>query len=235
MIEQDSRQAIILLENVNKSFSRGHSHNIPVLHAINLAVEKGEFVVVYGPSGCGKTTLLNTLSGLEKPTSGEVKLKDKRIYSFNESARTSFRRETIGMVYQTPYWVKSLNLVENVALPLLIEGKGQAESFRRARLVLKQVGMKNFNERNPALLSGGEQQRAGIARALITNPSIIIADEPTGNLDSRSGDEIINLFKEIHAQKDKTFILVTHDEKYWTIGTRKVEMKDGKILHEKKI
>lgn len=232
MTEDSSRQAIILLENVNKSFGRGRNRPIPVLHSINLAVEKGEFVVIYGPSGCGKTTLLNTISGLEPPTTGKVELKNKKIYDYTEGKRTNFRRETIGMVYQSPYWVKSLNLIENVALPLLIEGKGQAESFRQARLMLRQVGMKNIKERNPSLLSGGEQQRSGIARALITNPSIIIADEPTGNLDSKSGDEIINLFKQIHLKNNKTFILVTHDEKYWSIGSRKVEMKDGKIVRE---
>lgn len=235
MIKNDLNQAIIVLENINKTFFKGRHHKVPVLHSINLAVKKGEFLVVYGPSGCGKTTLLNTISGLEVPTSGLVKLLNNKLYDLKDNQRADFRRKTVGMVYQTSYWVKSLNLVENIALPLLIGGEGQTESFRRARSILKLVGLNNLKERNPSLLSGGEQQRAGIARALITDPSIIIADEPTGNLDSKAGDEIISLFKEIHEKKDKTFILVTHSEKYWSVGTRKVEMKDGRIIHEKNI
>jgi putative ABC transport system ATP-binding protein len=225
------KEAIIDAENVTKNFVVG-KNIIHVLKGISLKIYPADFAVLFGPSGCGKSTLLNIFVGLEKPTSGIIKIRGKRIYRMSEEKRGTFRARKIGMVHQLPYWIKSLNVVENIAMPLIIESIKKNEAIGRARMTLEKLKLVHLAKQRPSQLSGGEQQKVGIARALVTDPWIIFADEPTGNLDSKSGDEVLSLLQELNREQKRTVLVVTHNEKYWNCGNRKIEMEDGKIIKD---
>jgi len=152
----------------------------------------------------------------------------------DDDERSTFRSKKIGMIYQMPYWIKSLNVVENVALPLIIEGVKESEAMRHAKTILTDLGIADLAKQMPTQLSGGQQQKAGLARALVSNPWILMADEPTGNLDSKSGDEIMEIFRELNKKHKRTILMVTHNEQYFNYGTRKIEMKDGEIIKDSK-
>ncbi|MEI6498687.1 MAG: ABC transporter ATP-binding protein [bacterium] len=220
---------IIKLKDVSREFHIG-KNVVVALKDIDFEVKARDFIILFGPSGCGKSTLLNTILGLDEPTTGTVAVRDTKIYSLSDDERAKYRVKKIGMVYQMSNWIKSLNVVENVAFPLIAQGIGQKEAIARAHKELKEIGIQRLAHQAPTQLSGGEQQKAGIARALVSNPHIIIADEPTGNLDSTSSDEIMSLFISLNLQKKKTILMVTHNQSYWDVGTERVEMKDGMII-----
>ncbi len=200
-----------------------------VLKGISFTVDKGDFLVIFGPSGCGKSTLLHGLLGLEEPTSGTISVLGKNIYDgWIEDNRSEFRKSHIGMVYQQPNWIKALTVLENVSFPLLMLGIAKQEAQIKAQEELKSIGMENWINYLPGELSSGQQQKASLARALVTNPEIIIADEPTGNLDFESGEELMELLVPL-TQKEKTVIMVTHDLEYLKYATRALKMFDGEV------
>jgi putative ABC transport system ATP-binding protein len=228
-----SQKKVIEVKNLKKTFGKGQSKN-QVLKGVNFKIYSGEFVVIFGPSGCGKTTLLNCMIGLEPPTEGEIDVRGTEIASLKEDERADFRARKFGIVYQMPYWVKSLNVKENVALPLTIAGSTEENALKRAKKTLSSVGLDKQIEQTPTELSGGEQQRAGLARALVSWPWIIVADEPTGNLDVESGKRIMDLLKKLSSEQKRTVILVTHNIDYLQYATRTIAMEDGQIVGDSK-
>jgi len=219
-------EKIIKTKNLTKIYGKGHAQ-VRALDGMSLSVERGEFLVVMGPSGSGKTTLLNMLGALDKPTSGEVFIDEVQISKVPERKLFKIRREKVGFIFQTYYLVPTLNALENVLVPTLPLGKDQ---FReKARELLETVGLNKRVHHRPSQLSGGEQQRTAIARALILDPPIILADEPTGNLDSKTGQEIVNLMRRLDKERGKTFVTVTHDPAITKAADRVVKILDGKI------
>jgi len=178
--------------------------------------------------------LFNVILGLDKPTKGDVIVRDSKIYNMDDDTRAKFRAKKIGMIYQMPYWIKSLNVVENVALPLIVEGEKEYEATKQAKSILQELKIIDLSNQIPTQLSGGEQQKVGMARALVSNPWILMADEPTGNLDSSSGEAIMKILKELNQKHKRTILMVTHNEDYFDYGTRRVEMKDGEIIKDTK-
>lgn len=229
--KQTNKKIIIHAENLSKTFDLGR-RQVQALKNVSLEIKKEDFVIVFGPSGCGKSTLLHIMAGTEDPTTGKVCVDDKDIYKMSEDDRGLFRSKKMGIIYQMPYWIKSLNVAENVAMPLIIEGIAKKKALSKAHSLLVDLNIDKLAKQNPAELSGGEQQKAGFARALVSDPAIIIADEPTGNLDSTSSDEIMSLFSTLNLKMKKTILLVTHNQAYWDLGTRRIEMKDGIIFKE---
>lgn len=220
---------IISVTNVFKTFHVG-MQDVTVLQNISFNVYPEDFMVIFGQSGSGKSTLLHILLGLEIPTSGTVKLIDKNLYGgWTEDDRSEFRKKHIGMVYQQPNWIKALNVIENVIFPLTLLGVEKSESFEKGAKILELVGMAKWAEYHPAELSSGQQQRIALARALITDPDMIIADEPTGNLDFSSGEEIMQLFKDTNS-RGKTIIMVTHDLEYIRFAKDAIQIRDGQIV-----
>ena len=224
-------ETIINVDKVSKDFLVGENV-INALKEVDLQISATDFMVIFGPSGCGKSTLLNTILGLDKPSKGNVTIRGTKIYSMEDDERALFRAKKIGMIYQMPHWIKSLNVIENVALPLIIEGEKEQEALRRAKKTLAELEIEKLAKQMPTQLSGGQQQKAGLARALISNPWILIADEPTGNLDTTSSDEIMALFDTLNKKFKRTIIMVTHNQAYWDMGTRRIQMQDGKIVKE---
>jgi macrolide transport system ATP-binding/permease protein len=227
---KDVKLAKILIraQSICKDFIVGE-RRVQGIKSADFVILDGSFTIIHGPSGSGKTTLLNILTGLDKPTTGTVEYQGKNIYELNEAELAHFRARTMGIVYQTSYWVKSLSVLENVALPLYFLGYGKDDAEREARESLRRVGMERYAATLPMLLSGGEQQRVAMARALVSNPNYIVADEPTGNLDSKSGDDIMGLLRYFHESLDRTIILVTHNENYLRYGSSILEVKDGVV------
>ena len=220
-------QKVISAQNINKSFKVG-PEIVHVLKDISIELESSNISIIIGPSGCGKSTLLHILLGLEKPDEGEVLINGNDIYSYEEGAMNRFRRKNIGMVYQHPNWVKSISVLENVALPYIINGEDVLQARVKAKELIDSIGMIEFINYSPVDLSSGQQQKIAFVRSLMNDPSIIIADEPTGNLDKDSGMELINL---LIAQKKmgKTILMVTHNLDYSKYADKLIEMVDGKI------
>lgn len=225
-------EVILELNNVHKSFDLG-AESVEIIKGVNFKVYKGDFVILFGPSGCGKSTVLNMSLGLEVPTEGSIQFLGKDLYSYNEDQRADLRKKEVGMVYQQSNWVKSLNVIENVYFPLTLKSEPMEKRVSKAMEILKMVGMENSAYQTPTELSSGQQQRISLSRALITEPSLIIADEPTGNLDSITGEAIMTLFKELN-QEGRTVIMVTHDLEYLKYATRSINMSDGLIIGEYK-
>ena len=222
---------VIRLTNVRKEYVVGESH-IHALDGVSLSVSPGEFVCISGRSGSGKSTMLNMLAGLEKPTSGEIVILDKHIENMSESARIRFRRQYIGFVFQSYNLMPQYTAVENVELPLMLRGIGKRERRKQALAVMEQVGIVSHAEHKPSELSGGQQQRVGIARALITKPPIIFADELTGNLDTKTSAEIMDLLPGLFRSSGTTFMLVSHDPDMSRYTDRTIHLLDGKIISE---
>lgn len=227
-----SQQLILRLDSIYKSFKVGQNE-VEIIKGITFQVNRGDFIVLFGPSGCGKSTVLNILLGLERPSKGAVTFLKTDLYSLNEDDRAQLRKEQIGMVYQQSNWVRSLNVLENVCFPLTLKGMDQAEREPLAMEALRKVEMDHTAEQITSELSSGQQQRVSLARALVTDPSLIVADEPTGNLDSKASSEIMELFKSFN-QKGKTVVLVTHDLEYLSYATRSIHMTDGQVIGEYK-
>ena len=222
---------VIRLQDVRKEYVVGDSH-IHALDGVSLTVSPGEFVCISGRSGSGKSTMLNMLAGLEKPTSGEIVILDKHIENMSESARIRFRRQYIGFVFQSYNLMPQYTAVENVELPLMLRGIGKRERRKQALAVMEQVGIVSHAEHKPSELSGGQQQRVGIARALITRPPIVFADELTGNLDTKTSAEIMDLLTGLFRSSGTTFMLVSHDPDMSQYTDLTIHLLDGKIISE---
>jgi len=218
----------ITIKDLNKSFVNGRE-TANILKNINLNVEKGEFVSIMGPSGCGKSTLLYLLGGLDKPTSGSVSLYGTDLASMKEKELCDMRSDKIGFVFQFYNLVPNLNVEDNIALPLMIAGKKRSSYKKKIDEVLEIIGMTDKRKLTPRELSGGQQQRVAIARALVFDPEILFLDEPIGNLDSKTGMRIMELFREINKRLGMTIVQVTHSEEAARYGTKLVRVLDGRI------
>lgn len=219
------------IKTVNLVKDFGDKNNkIRVLDNINIEIKDGEFVSLMGPSGSGKSTLLYLIGGLDKPTSGKVFINDKDISKLNDENMSKLRRKDIGFVFQFYNLVQNLTVEENIMLPVVMNGEKESNYKIRLDYILKTIGLEDKRKSLPKELSGGQQQRVSIARAIILNPSIVFADEPIGNLDSKSGKEVMELFKKINNEEHITILQVTHSEESAKYGNRIIRLKDGKIL-----
>ena len=221
---------ILVIENLKKIFEKG-GNKVNALSGVNLKIKKGEFVAIMGTSGSGKTTLLNVLGCLDKSTIGNVILDGKNIAKLNENELSKIRREKIGFVFQSANLLPILNAIENVELPMEAKKIPKNESLKRAKYLLKLVGLEERMKQRPAQLSAGEKQRVAIARAFANQPAIILADEPTGNLDSKTGIIIMELLQRLNQNIGTTIIVVTHDEKMALYADKKMVIEDGKITN----
>ncbi len=224
---------IVKLVNVYKDYFLGDVR-VPALRGIDLTIEQGEFIAITGPSGSGKSTLMHIIGCLDRPTRGKVYFKNKNVAQLDDNALSKIRRQEIGFVFQQFNLISTLNLLENVALPLLFDGVPRKKRIRRAAELLKMVGLEKRMFHKPNEISGGEMQRTAIARALANNPSLLLADEPTGNLDSKTGKQIMDIFKKINEDYGKTIIVVTHEKAVSDYAQRKIYLKDGKIISIKR-
>ena len=224
---------VVTINDVKRVYHMGKI-DVHALRGINLKVEKGEFVSIMGPSGCGKSTLMHIVGCLDRPSSGHVLLDDVDIDELDDNSLAEIRNKKVGFVFQTFNLLPKLNAVENVELPLIYAGVGFEERRRKAAALLELVGLKERIFHKPSELSGGQSQRVAIARSLANDPSIILADEPTGNLDSTSGEEILRLFHELNA-KGITLIIVTHDQEIANESKRIIRLKDGLVVADEKI
>lgn len=224
-----SHQTVLKVSHVHREFQLA-MEKLTVLHDVNFEVKQGSFTILYGPSGSGKSTMLNILLGLDPPTSGTVEMLGQDMYKLNPDGRAKFRHLALGMVYQSNFWISSLNVIENVAFPLYLAGHTFKTAEALAQQSLKNVGMDGFEKQMPTRLSGGQQQRVSMARALVSNPQIIVADEPTGNLDSKNGDMIMDLLAASVKDMGKTVILVTHNLEYLRYSDQQLQIKDGQII-----
>jgi putative ABC transport system ATP-binding protein len=215
--------------NLSRTFEVGETV-VEALHCINLEVAKGQFVALVGPSGSGKSTFLNLVGGLDRPSGGELWIDGVELSASKEKALTEHRRRRVGFVFQSFNLLPRLTALENVALPLMFVGVEEGERLDRARNLLGQVGLTERLEHRPTQLSGGEQQRVAIARALVNRPAIILADEPTGNLDSATGAEIMALLRRLNRDQGVTLLLVTHDPEAAAFADLIVQLRDGQVL-----
>jgi len=222
--------SIISLNNIQKTYSIGQVI-VNALQGINLKINKNEFVVIMGASGSGKTTLMNIIGCLDTPTNGEYYLNNQLVSGLSDDELAGIRNKEVGFIFQTFYLLPRYNALENVMLPLIYAGVNKNDRIARAEAMLEIVGLKDRMHHKPNELSGGQRQRVAIARALINNPSIILADEPTGNLDSRSSYEIMLLLEKLH-NEGNTIVLVTHEPDIALFGHRIVKLRDGKIISD---
>ena len=221
---------MIKIKNLSKSFRTEEVETI-ALNGVSFEVEEGEFVAVMGPSGCGKSTLLNILGLLDNPTGGEYYLLDKEVGKFRERDRTKFRKGNIGFVFQSFNLIDELNVSENVELPLIYMGVKASERKERVRKMLDRMNISHRAEHFPQQLSGGQQQRVAIARAVVSNPKLILADEPTGNLDSKNGREVMEMLSELN-REGTTVIMVTHSQHDSTYAHRVLHLFDGELVKD---
>ena len=224
--------SLIQAENLTKVYGTGDA-TITALDHVNITVNAGEFVAVMGPSGCGKSTLLHLLGGLDRPTNGNASIDGQPLAAMSDDAVTQLRRRKIGFVFQFFNLIPILSSVENAALPLLLDGASTSSAKQKAEEWLIKVGLGERLASRPDQLSAGQQQRVAIARALITNPVLVLADEPTGNLDTKSSDEIVGLLKQVATEWGRAVFMVTHDPRIAAHAERIVSMRDGKIVEDK--
>lgn len=223
---------ILRCENISKVYGQGDTC-VKALDQVSFSVEKGEFVSITGPSGSGKSTLLHILGGVDKPTSGNVYIDGTEIHSLKEKQLAIFRRRQIGLIYQFYNLMPVLNVEENIVLPHLLDGREMDED--RLTNLVEYLGLTERRKNLPSQLSGGQQQRVSIGRALYTHPAIVLADEPTGNLDRKNGEEIIKLLKESNRKNKQTLILITHDESIALQADRMLYIEDGKVVQDERI
>ncbi|HWR62096.1 MAG TPA: ABC transporter ATP-binding protein [Clostridia bacterium] len=221
-------QAIIEAVSLNKTYKLG-SLDVEVLKDINLTIASGEFVSIMGPSGSGKSTLLYLIGGLDKPTSGSVRIKGSELSDMKDREQSIMRRRDIGFVFQFYNLIPNLNVEENVMLPVLLDGKKLKDYRSKLDEILEVVGLSDRRAHTPRELSGGQQQRVAIARALVNEPDIILADEPIGNLDTRTGIEVMELLQRINREKGKTIVQVTHSKEAAGYGNRVINVRDGRV------
>ena len=221
---------ILKVENLTRVYGTGAS-KVVALDNVSFTVEKGEFVSIVGASGSGKSTLLHLIGGVDRPTSGKVFINDEDIYKLNNDDLTIFRRRQIGLIYQFYNLIPILNVIENISLPLELDGRKPDKKDLNEMLEL--LGLENRKSHLPSQLSGGEQQRVSIGRALITRPSLILADEPTGNLDSKASEEIVSLLKKTNKKYNQTIIMITHNLEIAKMTDRIITIEDGRIVDDK--
>ena len=224
------RMAIVAIENLSKVYQLG-SLELRVLRDLDLSIEQGEYVAIMGPSGSGKSTLLNMIGCLDRPTSGNYFLGGQNVSELEDTQLSLIRGARIGFVFQSFNLINQLNVIENIGVPMYYQGRSERQSAERAKELAEMVGLGDRVEHRPSELSGGQQQRVAIARALANDPLIILADEPTGNLDSESGAEILKILVDLHKQ-GKTLIVVTHDRDIAASAERVVELLDGRIARQ---
>jgi len=224
------KNQVLKISNMTKSFSSG-DQTTQVLKGISFNISEGEFVSISGPSGCGKSTLLNIMGLLDTPNSGDYQVDGVEVANMNASQRAKVRGDRIGFVFQSFNLIDEISVLENIALPLKYRGDGLEKRHQRAQICLEKVGLADKSKLYPSQLSGGQQQRISIARALAGNSGIMLVDEPTGNLDSKNGDAVMALLKELNEQ-GTTIVLVTHDSRYADMAQRNIKLRDGLIVHE---
>ncbi len=220
---------IIQATNVRKCYDGG-AGEVAALRGVDFAVAQGEMVAIMGPSGCGKTTLLNCLSGLDEPTSGEIIIAGTNLKHLSDRQRTAYRARQMGFIFQNFNLLPVLSAVENVELPMLVSGMSGRKARRRALEMLELVGLANRARHRPAELSGGQQQRVTIARALVNNPAIVWADEPTGNLDGEAAESVMDLLCTLNREQGQTLVIVTHAQEVGARAGRIIRMRDGQVL-----
>lgn len=220
--------AVLQVQDVRKSYKMGKVL-VPALCGVSFDVQEGEFLTIFGPSGSGKSTLLHLMGGLDRPDEGQILIDQIKIFELSESRLANLRLSKIGFVFQFFNLLPRLTALKNIELPLAIAGVSEKEMADRAKQIMEFVGLEARENHRPSELSGGEQQRVAIARALITNPKIILADEPTGNLDTKTGWDIVRLMKKLNEEKNQTFIVITHDPHIAETADRIVHLKDGLI------
>ena len=226
---KENRPVVIRVKNLYKIYRVGDI-KVRALDGLDFDIYKGEFVAIVGASGSGKSTLLNMLAGLEKPTKGEIEIGRVHIEKMTERQLVSFRREKVGFIFQAYNLLNTMNALENVALPLSFRGVSRRQRLKEARKYMDLVGVGGQARHMPNQMSGGQQQRVGIARALVVNPQIIFADEPTGNLDSKTTMEVLRLMQKIVREQDQTLVMVTHDNNLASYADRRIRIMDGRIV-----
>lgn len=228
-LSQHNGQPVVTMRQVTKTYKRG-KHEVAALDGINLDIYEGELVALVGPSGSGKSTVLNMMSGLDTPTSGTVNVNGNDIVAMNNNQRAKFRSTNVGFVFQFFYLQPFLNLQTNVEVPAMFAGISRSERATRSAELIGAVGLEDRMTHRPKELSGGQMQRAAIARALLNRPKILLADEPTGNLDTTNAKEVVALFQQVRDTYGTTVVIVTHDTKIAELADRVIEMSDGKVV-----
>jgi putative ABC transport system ATP-binding protein len=226
-------QAILEIRSLSKTYNTGKL-SVPVLYDINLKINKGEFVSIMGPSGCGKSTLMNLIGCLDRPTGGSVRLNGTDVSSLSDAGLAGIRNKNIGFVFQTFNLLPRITSEENVEMPLIYSGISVQERRKKSRSALESMGVLKRADHRPNEISGGERQRVAIARAIVNGPAVILADEPTGNLDSKSGLEVMKIFEQLN-RSGVTILMVTHDRSIASWGNRLVSMLDGRIIEDSEI
>jgi len=224
---------VLQLIDVWKIYQMGQV-KVPALSGLNLSISRGEFVAIMGPSGSGKSTAMNMIGCLDVPTKGQIFLEDKDISTLSESDLAQIRGRKIGFIFQQFNLINTLTAVENVMLPMMFQNKSREERFKKAKQLLDMVDLGDRITHRPTELSGGQQQRVAIARSLSNDPEVVLADEPTGNLDSKTGGSVLDFLKQLHKTEKKTIIMVTHDEQVASRADRIEFLRDGKIVKSKK-
>lgn len=230
-MEIANKNIVVEVKGVKKNFHVGENE-IPILFGIDIEIRRGEFVMLVGPSGCGKSTLLHSVYGLERPTEGKIIINNESIWDHTKNWRANFRNQKVGFIPQQTFWIKSLSVIENIAIPGVIAGESFQSAIEKSAKLIELVGMGKWADYHPYNLSGGQQQRIALARALLLNPEFIIADEPTGNLDSKAGEELLKLLKDICKRFNITILMVTHDQDQYKYASRIIKMIDGKIVSD---
>jgi len=223
--------ALVHLRNLTKTYQRG-PEKVEVLHGIDLDIDRGDFAALMGPSGSGKTTLLNLIGGLDSPTSGEIEVDGKRIDQMSSGQLSQWRSDHVGFVFQFYNLMPTLTAQKNVELPLLLTKLSAAQRKRNAEIALELVGLKDRGKHRPAELSGGQQQRVAIARAIVSDPTLLICDEPTGDLDRQSAEEILGLLQVLNREHGKTIVMVTHDPKAAEYATHTLHLDKGTLVEQ---
>ncbi len=221
-------EPLIRATGLRKSY-RSDERSVEVLSGVDISVEQGEMVAIVGASGVGKSTLMHCLGTLDVPDAGTVLLGSQDVFNLDEEARDRLRNESIGFIFQFHHLLPEFTASENVAMPLLIAKRDEKDAFRRANALLSELGLGERIAHRPAQLSGGEQQRVAVARALVTEPGLVLADEPTGNLDTKNSNELVALFRDLHAKRGLTSLIVTHSEAIAAVCDRTLYMEDGKV------
>ncbi len=222
-------ETLVTIRQLTKNYTRG-KQSVEVLHGIDLEIPRGDFVALMGPSGSGKTTLLNLIGGLDTPSTGSVSVDGRRIDQLKANELSKWRAEHVGFVFQFYNLLPVLTAQKNVELPLLLTKMGSAERAKRAKVALELVGLADRGSHKPSELSGGQEQRVAIARALVTDPTLLVCDEPTGDLDRKTADEILGLLQVLNREHGKTIIMVTHDPKAAEFASRTVHLDKGQLV-----
>ncbi len=223
------RKPVIKTVNLSKRYQMGETI-VKAVDRVNLEIYSGEFVIIFGPSGCGKSTLMSLVAGLDQVTEGKIYIRGEDLSTHNLTQLAKYRRTKIGMVFQSYNLIQTMNAIDNISLPLAFDGANKRKRYKRAKNVLDMIGIVELKEHTPAEMSGGQQQKVGIARAWVGSPWIVLADEPTGNLDSKSADDVMNLLKSLNRKSKRTVIVITHNPEYLDLADRVVYLKDGRIL-----